>query len=904
MKDALINTKLHRPPVDGGYVYRPHLLAMLDNHHGKPLILVSAPAGYGKSTLISSWLEKYENPGAWLSLSESDSDLRTFISYFIATVHKHFPEACQNTQALLKTLDLPPLGDLGTSLLNELDRIKQPLILVLDDYYLIRGMAVHKLIAQILKHPPQFFHLVIVGRRDPPLPIASLRAQSQLIEIRTEDLCFSAAETETLLNQLLGIQIDASTVAALAKKTEGWVTGLRLAALSMQQRTDIDPKLLEPHVDAHFVMEYLFTEVFSEQPPDITRYLLGTAVLNRFCGPLCEAVCVPCAEPFACEMSGWEFITWLKKENLFLIPLDPEKQWFRYHHLFKKLLVNQLNRCSSTEEVKALHAQAGAWLAKNGIIEEAVQHYLAAEDIPAAMELVARHGHNLMDNQQWPDLERWIGMLPHDHAEQNPEILIFKAWYNHVQTCACDLPTKVALNKKIEAQINNLSEKALARETQINGHFYALRGLEFYLTADGENALKYFQSACNKIPMHHKRARVSAHLFLAVTYQMLGDLETGLSIYKNEIQKSVDQGSNYHGPYLEKLCFLYWIDADLVSIQQAAERSLKMAMDRRLPESFAFAIYFLGTISYHQNKLKIAEERLTQLVNDYYFLNVVMASHGSVALAMVYMAMGEFDQAEHYYKKALNYAIDTNNQEAIRIIQAFQAEYALRRGHIAKASQWAERFMSKPFTMPFLFYYPQLTLVRILMAQDTSDSRQQAADLLNQLNDFLTSVHYKQFQINVLALQAVHHDTLGEKSAALDKLTTALNLAEPSGFIRLFVELGPQMFGLLKQLVRQNVALDYIGQILAAFRDDERSIIPEAADQPITSDHQSLVEPLTDRELDVLDLLMQRLSNQEIAEKLFISTTTVKTHLQNIYGKLNVSKRREAVEKAKKVGIL
>jgi LuxR family maltose regulon positive regulatory protein len=866
--------------------------------------LVSAPAGYGKSALISSWLETYENPGAWLSLSESDGDLRTFISYFIAAVHEHFPESCQNTQALLKNLDLPSLEALGTSLLNELDRIKQPFILVLDDYYLIREIAVHKLIATILKHPPQFFRLVIVGRRDPPLPISSLRAQSQLIEIRTEDLCFSTAETETLLNRLLGIKIDASTVAALAKKTEGWVTGLRLAALSMRQQTDIDPKLLEPHVDAQFVMEYLFTEVFSHQPPDISRYLLGTAVLDRFCGPLCEAVCVPGAEPFACEMSGWEFIKWLIKENIFVIPLDPEKRWFRYHHLFQKLLVNQLNRRSSTEEIKALHAQAGAWLAGDGIIEEALQHYLAAEDIPAAIQLVARHGHNLMNNQQWPDLERLIGMLPRDHVEQDPELLLFKAWHHHVQTSGCDLQTKIAINRKIEPLTKNLSEKALALETQIIGHFEALRGHEFWLSADGENALKYDLSACDKIPMHHKRARVSAYLFLAGAYQMTGDLETGLSIYTDEIQKSIDKGSDYYAPYIEKLCYLYWIDADMVAILQTAERSLKIAMKLRLPESVAFALFFLGIVSYHQNRLKIAEEKLTQLVNNYYFLNVVMAAHGSVALAMVYMARREFDQAEQYFKKALNYAIDTNNIEAIRIIRAFEAEYALRRGHLAKASQWAERFMSKPITMPYLFYFPQLTLVRILMAQDTSDSRQQAADRLNQLNDFLTSVHNKQFQVNVLALQALHHDTLNEKSAALDKLTTALNLAEPSGYIRLFVDLGPQMADLLKRLQKQNVAVDYIESIMAAFRDDERAVVAEAADQPIASPRQPLVDPLTNRELDVLELLAQRLSNKEIADKLFISTETVKSHLQNIFQKLEVGKRREAVEKAKKVGIL
>ncbi len=904
MSDPIINTKLHRPPVDRNYVYRPHLIAQLDNHRDKPLILVSASAGYGKSTLISSWLEKNENPAAWLSLSENDSDLRTFTRYFVAAVEKHLPESCQDTQALLKNIDLPSLETLGASLLNELDRITQPFILVLDDYYLIREIAVHKLIAQILKHPPRFFHLVIVGRRDPPLPIVSLRAQNQLIEIRTEDLCFSAAETETLLNHLLGIQVGASTAATVAKKTEGWVTGLRLAALSMQRQPDVDPKLLEPQVDANFVMEYLFNEVFSNQPKDIIPHLLGTAVLDRFCGPLCEAVCVPGTESSTCEMSGWEFIKWLQNENLFLIPLDHEKRWFRYHHLFQKLLINQLNRRFSTKEIKAIHAQAGAWLAENGMIEEAVRHYLATDDIPVAMELVVQSGHDLMNNQQWPDLERLIGMLPPDRIEQDPELLLFKAWHHHVQTSGCDLQTKITINKKIEPLTKNLSEKAMPRESQITGHFEALRGHEFWLSADGENALKYGWLACNKIPMRHKRARVSANLFLAAAHQMTGDMETGLSIYADEIQKSIDKGSDYYAPYIEKLCYLYGIDADMLAIRETAERSLKIAKKIGLAESVAFALYFLGTVDYHQNKLKMAEERLTQLVNDYYFLNVVMAAHGSVALAMVYMARGEFDQTEQYCKKALSYAIDTNNQEAIRIIRAFEAEYALHRGNIAKASQWAERFRNEPFTVPYLFYFPHLTLVRILMAQDTPDSRQQAAELLDQLDVFLESIHNKHFRIHVLALQAIHHDTLGERTTALDKLTTALILAEPGGYIRLFVDLGPKMYGLLKQLARQNVAINYIGQILAAFRDDEQTIIQGAASKPIMSVQQPLAEPLTNRELDVLELLAQRLSNKEIALKLFISAETVKGHLQNLYGKLKVNKRSEAVEKAKNIGIL
>jgi len=332
--DPIIAGKLHRPPVDRDHVHRPRLLEQLDLHRRRPLTLVSAPAGYGKSVLISSWLESCDISSAWLSLDKNDSNLRLFISYFIAAVETLFPGTCRNTQNMLNVPDLPPMPALTSSLLNELGRIERAFILVLDDYSLIKETAVHNLLSDMLKYPPQSLHLVIIGRKDPPLPISTLRARSIVTEIRARDLCFTLAETATFLNQLLGIQVDSATAAALEKKTEGWVTGLRLAVLSMQHRGNIDPKLLEVQVDAQYVMEYLFNEVFSHQPPEVSQYLLGTAILDRFCGPLCEAVCAPGAKPFTCEIGGWEFIAWLKKENMFLIPLDAENRWFRFHHLF------------------------------------------------------------------------------------------------------------------------------------------------------------------------------------------------------------------------------------------------------------------------------------------------------------------------------------------------------------------------------------------------------------------------------------------------------------------------------------------------------------------------------------------------------------------------------------------
>jgi LuxR family maltose regulon positive regulatory protein len=721
-------------------------------------------------------------------------------------------------------------------------------------------------------------------------------------------MCFNVAETQTLLNQLLGIQVDPPTAAAVEEKTEGWVTGVRLAALSMRQGADIDARLLEPHVDAQYVMEYLFNEAFSHQPPEIRQYLLATAILDRFCGPLCDAVCAPGGEPFACEVGGWEFIAWLKKENVFLIPLDPEKRWFRFHHLFQKLLFNQLKRHYSIAEINALHTQASVWFAENGLIEEALQHALAGGDITAAMQLIALHGHNLMNDQQYPRLERWLGMFTRDQVEQNPELLIFEAWLNHMQSGGFDLLALTTYIKRLKTLFDKLPVTGSNRTTQIKGHLDALRGMQRYLSADGENALKHLRSACENIPMHHKRARVFANIFQAGANQMIGELETGLSIYHDEIKKSITLRSGYRATYLANLCFVYWIDADLVALQKTAERSLRIAIDSGLPEAEFFSLYFLGIAYYHQNNLEIAEEKLTAIDKNYYFVHPVIYAHSSVALALVYQARGKIEKARKVCETVMKYAIDTNNQDALLIIRAFEADQALLKGDLAVASHRARRLNAKPYLPPYLFCFTPLTLVRIRMAQDTTNSLQQAADLLDQLHDFLVSIHNNRFRIDTLALQALLHDAWGEEPAALESLAQALNLAEPNGFIRLFVDLGPQMADLLKQLIKQNVAVNYIGGILAAFKEDEDRAMQDESDhlsaQSSPLGNQPLVERLTNRELEILNLLGQWLQNKEIAAELFISPLTVKKHLDNIYGKLNVSGRRQAVEQAQNLGIL
>jgi len=785
---------------------------------------------------------------------------------------------------------------------------------VLDDYHLIKESAVNDLIAETLKHPAQSLHLVIVSRRDPALPISALRAQSELAEIRTPALRFTVAETETFINQVLGIQIDQATVVALEEKTEGWVTGLRLAALSMRHRGNLDPSLLEPAVDAQYVMEYLFNEVFSQQPPEFSQYLLGTAVLDRFCGPLCEAVCAPGAEPFTCEMGGWEFVAWLKRENLFLISLDAENRWFRYHHLFRKLLVNQLNRRCSAEEIKAVHAQASAWFFENDLIEEALQHALAAGEAETAGSLVARFGYRLMNDQQWVRLERCLHMLLREQIEGDPALLVMEAWLHHIRHNFSGVAVCI---EKIENLNATSPPETLVNLKHVPGLFEALKGALHYMAVEGESAITCFQRALEHIPVHHKRGQLLAHTGYILAYQMVGDFETGFSSYKKAMERHIDRDNNYHAMYLGKLGLPYWINADLTALQQIAESILELAKDApRSDISPYYSLYFMGIIHYHRNELQYAEEKLAEVVEAHYAASPINFAHSAFALALTCQARGKPGQAGEISNSVVIDSIETNNTDMLQVARAFEAELTLRQGRLADASRWVEKYQAKPFLPTFRFYMPQLTAVKVFLAQDTTDSRRQAVDLLDQLHDFLTSIHNIRFQIDVLSLQALQLDAGGEKLEAMEKLTEAINLAEPGGFIRLFVDLGPQMADLLKRLVRQNVAVDYIGRILAAFGDQERRTRPNPTDHTIPpSDHpmskapphatsQPLAELLTNRELEISNLLVQRLSNKEIAAILFISPETVKKHLNNIYSKLNVSSRQQAVEKAQALGII
>jgi len=901
----IISTKLNRPPVPADMVPREALYSRLEEGRQLPLSLITAPAGYGKTTLISHWLQTREQPSAWLSLDKEDSDLRVFLSYLVAAARTVVPACCGNMLAKLQADEPLVPRELALALCNDLNGIEAPLILALDDYHCLHNTAIHEFVDRVLEHPPRNLHLAIMSRWDPPLSLATMRGRHLMTEVRLQDLQFNEAETAVFVERALDRAIAAPILERLQDKTEGWPVALRLVSLALRNRTDLGEFIGSFGSRSRPLEEYLVAEILSQQSAEIRDCLCRTSILDRFSAPLGQALCgMNCGEGnciFRSHDSDRPFPT----VGLLCIPLDDRQEWYRFHHLFQELLQQFLKKSLDPGGIAGLHSRAAAWFEKHGLLEEAIRHALKGGDPSGAGRMIARHGIDLLNEEQWHRLDQWLGWLPPGTAENDPELLMLKAWL---------MQNRGRYGEAIRL-IDSVEELTATRSSdpattqRLRGEVNALRSYQKYAECKAELAIECAEQALLSLPPECHSQRGYATIVLAAGLQMRGDLGRAREIaYGALARESMPGNPSLEGRLLSSLCFVDWMAADLPALKRTASQLIELSNEHRLSESGAMGGYFAGIAAYERNELSAAEKSLLPVVSHSSSPNMEFFAQSAFALACVCQARGQADKARELVDSVCEHMLRIRNTAVLQMAQAFQADLALRQGRISESLAWAQGFDPEPFQPMYRFHSPQITLAKALSLQGNTESRERAGHLLDRLEHFLSEIHNRRFLIEVLALQALLHQDRRDESKARAALSKALSLAQPGGFVRPFVDLGPDLARLLIRLGADAATRPYIDRILNAFSGSQEAESDQSpqnrAQAKAAEDFQPLLALLTNRELEILGMLAKRFSNKEIGDQLHIAAATVKRHAENIYSKLGVSGRQGAVVKAKSLGIL
>jgi len=877
MPTPILATKLYIPRPRPNVVSRPRLIERLNEGLHCRLILISAPAGFGKTTLVSEWVAGIERSAAWLSLDAGDNDPTRFLTYLVAAVQTIAPTIGQGVLSALHSQEPSPPEVILTALLNDLTTISEPFVLVLDDYHLLDAKAVDQALTFLVEHLSPHMHLVIVTREDPALPLARLRARGQLIEVRASDLRFTPAEAAAFLNQVMGLHLSAEDIARLARRTEGWIAGLQLAAISMQGQKDTAGFIRSFTGSHHFVMDYLVEEVLGQQSERVQTFLLRTSILDRISAPLCVAVVL---NP---SVSGRATLDYLEHANLFLVPLDNERRWYRYHHLFAELLRQRLKQStvSSTGDesstIAELHRRASQWYEDNGLEIEAFHHSVAADDVERAARLVEGKGMPLQFRGAVTPVLRWLESLPKTALDARPSLWVM---YASALSMTGQMAGVEAKLQAAEAALQGARQDEQTRN--LIGHIAAIRALLAAAENQADTSIAQSRRALEYLHPDNLAVRTATTWKLGVAYQLQGERAEAGRAYSEAIAISQASGN-----------LIINLSASLgLGMVQESENQLSLAAEtyRRVLElagaspqiAVCDAHLGLARICYEWNDLEAAEQHGQQSLHLARQLeNIDRVVAGEVVLARLRLAREDVAGAAARLSEADWFTRQQNFVRHMPEVAAAQVLLLLRQGSFSAAADLAH-----VHDLP-------LSLARVHLAQGDPSA---ALAALEPLRGQVEAKDWKDERLKVLVLQAVALQAGGEEDKAVQVLRDALVLAEPAGFIRLFVDEGLPMAHLLSKASASGIMPDYIGKVLAAF-DAEKH-------WPDVPPSQPLLEPLSHRELEVLHLIAQGLSNQEIGERLVLALDTVKGHNRSIFGKLQVQRRTEAIARARELGLL
>lgn len=921
----LLQTKLHRPRLTRDLVPRPRLLEQLSKSLDNPLTLICAPAGFGKTTLVSDWIQSL-TPGAegsasavstaWLSLDESDSDLLVFLRYFVSALRTHFPGAGAEILRLLYGPQVTATDVLAITLSNELAVLPGSFIMVLDDYHSLQGEAVHALFNELVRHWPAPLHLVLISRHNPPLPLARLRAQGVLNEIRSSELRFIQEETNAYLSRVLELPLSRPEIALLVQRAEGWIGGLQLAALSLQHWGSAGSIRAALSNSDILLADYLVDEVLLQQLPAIQVFLLRTAILDRFCASLCEAV-VGEVDP---AWSVRACMDWIERANLFIVPLDDHRQWYRFHQLFRDLLRQRLAVGPEAQQVTTLHRRAAAWFAQHGLLEEALRHLLEIKDFDQAASLLEQGLCEVLNRQDRPTLERWLRLLPEALIESRPGLLMIKVWAFQF---SWQLGARARTIQQVEALLAADSEAARLENDplQLRAQLFALAGLTAFLANQHAHAIACSQEALARLPASWAYVRGGAMFVLGRSLQSSGHGQQAESLLLDAYEALTNKNGVFASQILFAHCYNQLSAAELERAWQTASLVLQQADSSELPILRSWAHYFLALIAYQWDDLATAAHHFSEVVAHRYTSQIAVVYDSLAGLALIHQLRGEPSQAAQLVELLSQIDLEQRGYEDERT-RSIRARLMLLQGDLESAARWADTFTLSPPDLPLLWFEePQVTRVRVLLAKGTPAGVQDALNVLEVLCEIAGRTYNTHAMIEIQALRAMAFEAQGRRSQAQAALRQAVGLSAPGGYIRVFVDLGAPMQALLSGL---EPADEPVGRILAAFpeiayagvsRASRVQRVPSAvktADPlPVANastlpatEFQPMVEHLTRRELEVLTLLREPLSTKDIAKKLGISYPTVKRHTINLYGKFGVSSRWDAVARAISLGIL
>lgn len=893
----LLTTKLHMPRPGTRLMQRVQLDERLAQGMSGALTLISAPAGSGKTTFLSDFLTRSETPVAWLSLEAEDNDLARFLTYVIAALQSLDQEIGSTGLTLLHSTPLVTVDPILALLINDVASRKLPrFALVLDDYHVIEDATIHRALTFLLDHLPAQMHLVIAARADPPLPLARLRGRGQLCEIRATDLRFPVEEAATYLHEVMHLDLTPAEVTILQERTEGWIVGIQLAALSLQGRTDISEFLAAFSGSHRFVLDYLSEEVFSQQPAIVQSFLLHTCILDRMNSSLANAVT---------ELTdGQTMLEQLEHANLFVVSLDDRRGWYRYHHLFAEALRSLLKQ-TRPELIPELHRRASRWHEQHGLLDEAARHALAASDYAVAARLIEQLARQALRNQgRFSTLLRRMEALPKVWLDTHPQLALLYAWMV--------VSSGMRPWSDLEPWLQRTHETIPSHQpqaTEFAGEVATIRTLAAAAAEEYERTVELSGQSLTLLPENHWARglmllyRGSAFLSLQQVDNAIATLEQAVAFNEADvspqhvlISKSLLANAYISSGQLHRAMYLYQEVVQQKPDQQTPLRSLLLAHGG------------LGNLFREWNNFSSAFIHLEAALELDQYIGGLLAMTWAVylPLARVYLAQGKREEAFSALSHIAEAARATASTRSTALVSAWQARFHLALGDVEAAARLAKdqglSIQALPADLTDLTYLEltSMTLARLSMAQGQAKA---ALPLLEHLLTIAEKNHRTTSALELLLLLAQTYEAVGQREQALALVKQALRRAEPEGYIRLFLDEGPPIGKLLLNL-RENSPQQhpYLDLLLTTVTEQDRTRSEDEGKQPRHA--QPLLDPLSERELEVLRLIAAGASNEEIAGQLVIAISTVKRHVSNIFGKLEVSNRTQAVIRAQSIGLL